>query len=229
MAFLDRRDAGQKLAALLLHHRGPDTLVLGLPRGGVPVAYEVAVVLDAPLDVWVVRKLGVPYQPELGMGAIAEGEGLYLNASVMEAVEVSPRDVDAVIARERKELARRVQRFRGERSPPDVRGKTVLVVDDGIATGGTVRAALAAIKERGPRHVVLATPVAPAETVAEFRGVVDEIVCVEVPYAMWSIGGFYEDFRQTTDDEVVELLERRRQMRHAGEPPSDTSESRPST
>lgn len=227
MIFLDRTDAGQRLAALLERYRGQDVVVLGLPRGGVPVAYEVARALEAPLDVWVSRKLGVPYQPELGMGAIAEGGGLYLNPAVIEAVEATPDELEAVIARERKELERRVQRFRQGRPPPQVKGRTVIVVDDGIATGGTVRAALDALKRLEPAHIVLAVPVAPVESARAFAGDVDEVVAAQTPDLMWSIGGFYQDFRQTSDDEVATLLERARHGDRRGEASSGTSESRP--
>ncbi len=208
MSFIDRADAGRQLAVLLEHLRGPDVVVLGLPRGGVPVAFEVACVLGAPLDVIVVRKLGVPFQPELAMGAVGEGRARVVDKAVQVAAGVSAEEFAAVERRERGELERRVRRFRGSRPPVPVAGCTAVVVDDGIATGSTARAACQVARAHGATRVVLAVPVAPPETVADLGADADEVVCVETPASFFAIGQFYEDFTQTTDREVVELLAR---------------------
>jgi putative phosphoribosyl transferase len=200
-----------------------DVVVLGLPRGGVPVAYEVARELGAPLDVIVVRKLGLPFQPELAMGAIGEGGARVVDRELVHRALVSDRELAAVEARERAELDRRVRRFRGDRSPVPVRGRTAIVVDDGIATGSTARAACRVARAQGAARVVLAVPVAPPETLDELRasGDVDEVVCVETHDDFVAIGRFYADFTQTSDAEVVDLLAR------AVVPPSANA-SRPS-
>jgi len=206
--FLDRADAGRRLAMLLEHLRGQDAVVVGLPRGGVPVAFEVARTLGAPLDVIVVRKLGVPFQPELGMGAIGEGGARVVDKAVQVAAGVSAEELAAVEASERAELERRVQRFRGARHPVPLAGRTVVVVDDGIATGSTARAACQVARARGASRVVLAVPVAPPESVATLGHDADEVVCIEMPKRFRAVGEFYEDFTPTSDDEVVALLER---------------------
>ncbi len=208
MKFLDRTDAGRRLAMLLEHLRGQDVVVVGLPRGGVPVAFEVARSLGAPLDVIVVRKLGVPFQRELGMGAIGEGGARVVDTAVQVAAGVSAEELAAVEASERAELDRRVQRFRGARPPVSLAGRTVVVVDDGIATGSTARAACQVARARGAARVVLAVPVAPAESVATLNRDANEVVCIEMPARFLAIGQFYDDFTQTRDDEVVALLER---------------------
>jgi putative phosphoribosyl transferase len=210
MQFPDRADAGRRLAAALAVLRDERPVVLALPRGGVPVAYEVALALDAPLDVILVRKLGVPWQPELAMGAIGEGSVRVLNDDVLRTARVSERDIAAVEAREREELDRRVRTFRGGRAMTPVEGRTVIVVDDGIATGSTAYAALQVVRAAGARRVVLAAPVAPPSTVQWFLdvGAADDVVVVEQPARMWAIGAWYENFSQTTDAEVVELLDR---------------------
>lgn len=208
MPFADRRDAGKRLAARLGSLRGEDVVVLGLPRGGVPVAYEVAVALGAPLDVIVVRKLGVPFQPELGMGAIGEGGVRIVNEEIVRAAQVTDAQLAEVERRERAELERRARRFRGDRPPVPLAGRTVLVVDDGIATGSTARAACHVARAHGARRVVLATPVAPPDTVARLRGDADDVVCLESPEPFFAIGQWYADFSQTSDAEVVALLER---------------------
>jgi putative phosphoribosyl transferase len=215
MRFQDRRDAGRKLADLLRDYRSESPLVLGLPRGGVPVAYEVARELKAPLDVWVVRKVGAPGQPELGLGAVAEGGALYLDRNLMRLLGLSEAEVLRTAEREARDVARRIQRFRGSHPPPDLQGRTVLVVDDGIATGGTVRAALRALKQGRPAKVVLAVPVAPAESLEALRPEADEVVCVHPAAFMRSVGEFYEDFSQTSDAEVQELLARAREWTSA--------------
>jgi predicted phosphoribosyltransferase len=215
MRFADRRDAGRRLAPCLSHLRAEAPVVLALPRGGVPVAYEVARALAAPLDVVLVRKLGAPGQPELAMGALGEGGVRVLNDDVVRAARVRPSDIERVEAREQAELERRAHAFRGDRAPVPVEGRTVVVVDDGIATGSTALAALQVVRARGARRVVLATPVAPPDAVAFLRDHADEVVVVEQPTRMFAIGTCYDDFTQTTDDEVVTLL--RRGVQPAGE------------
>jgi putative phosphoribosyl transferase len=207
MVFTDRRQAGRRLAARLGHLRGEDVVVLGLPRGGVPVAAEVAARLEAPLDVVVVRKLGVPYQPELGMGAIGEGGVRVLNDDVIRMAGTSQEALHRVEREERAELERRVRRYRGERAPVDLAGRTVVVVDDGIATGSTAQAACRIVRAQGAARIVLAVPVAPDGVNAAFRGVADEVVVVDTPPWFAAIGQFYEDFTQTSDAEVLDCLE----------------------
>jgi putative phosphoribosyl transferase len=208
MPFADRVDAGRRLAPMLEHLRGTDVVVVGLPRGGVPVAYEIAAALAAPLDVIVVRKLGVPFQPELGMGALGEGGTRIVNEAVVRMAGVSAEELDAVEANERAVLERRVRRFRGDRLPISLKGRTAIVVDDGIATGSTAKAACQIARAQGAARVVLAVPVAPPGSIDALRDSTDEVVCVETPRWFFSIGQFYADFRQTTDEEVVELLKR---------------------
>jgi putative phosphoribosyl transferase len=208
MLFLDRADAGRRLAMLLEDLRGQDVVVVGLPRGGVPVAFEVARALGAPLDVIVVRKLGVPFQPELGMGAIGEAGARVVDKLVVDAAGVSAEELAAVEARERAELERRVRRFRGARPPTAMAGRTVVIVDDGIATGSTARAACQVARAQGAARVVLAVPVAPPESVATLSRDADEVVCIEMPARFLAVGEFYEDFSPTSDGEVVALLER---------------------
>ena len=206
--FADRRTAGRALAQALLHHAGTNALVLGLPRGGVPVADEIARTLGGSLDVWVVRKLGVPFQPELGMGAISEGPAVVLDRNLVHLLGLGAPQLLAVARREMEEIRRRVERFRAGRPLPALRGRTVILVDDGIATGGTMRAAIRAIRRRGPARLVVATPVASPEIVASLRGEADEIVCLYEPDELQAIGLWYEDFRQVPDEEVVRILER---------------------
>ncbi|MFF2744306.1 phosphoribosyltransferase family protein [Kitasatospora sp. NPDC058048] len=204
--FADRTEAGRRLAARLGHLAGPDTVIVALPRGGVPVAAEVAAVLGAPLDICVIRKLGVPHQPELGMGAIGEGGVRVLNDQVIRFSAVTDEQLAEVERRERAELARRARRYRGDRPPADLRGRTVVVVDDGIATGSTARAACRIVRERGAARVVLAVPVAPADWAERLDEVADELVCVGTPSPFYAIGEFYADFTQTGDEEVLRLL-----------------------
>jgi len=207
--FRDRREAGQVLADRLTAYAGrPDVLVLALPRGGVPVAYEVARALGAPLDVFLVRKLGVPGQEELAMGAVATGGVRVLNEQVVGALGIPPSVIEAVAAWQQQELARRERLYRGDRPPPDVRGRTVILVDDGLATGSTMRAALAALRRQQPARLVVAVPTAAPETCDELRAEADDVVCATTPEPFDSVGLWYEDFSQTTDEEVRELLER---------------------
>ena len=206
MIFADRVDAGRKLAQRLEHLRGDDVVVVGLPRGGVPVALEVALHLGAPLDVIVVRKLGVPGQPELGMGAIGEDGVRIINEEVIRVAHVSPEDVADVERRERVELERRATRFRGEHPRVPVAGRTVVVVDDGIATGSTARAACSVARAHGAARVVLAVPVAPSRWTARFAGDPDELVAVATPEPFYAIGQWYDDFSQTSDERVVACL-----------------------
>jgi predicted phosphoribosyltransferase len=207
MLFRDRADAGRHLLSKLGAYQGrPDVLVLGLPRGGIPVAYEVARGLSAPLDVFVVRKLGVPGQEELAMGAIATGGVRIVNRDVVDALHIPPDVVDRAAAEEARELERREQSYRGQRPEPQVAGKTVILVDDGLATGSTMRAAVAALRQQGPARIVVAVPVAAPSTCQELRREVDEIVCFATPEPFMAVGRFYDDFAQTTDEEVTELL-----------------------
>ncbi|MEU6883046.1 phosphoribosyltransferase family protein [Streptomyces sp. NPDC046712] len=208
MYFTDRTDAGRQLAARLDHLKGHDVVVLALPRGGVPVAEQVADALGAPLDVCLVRKLGVPFQPELAMGAIGEGDVRVLNESVLADTGVSDRDVAAVEERERIVLRQRAQRYRGTLQPARLDGRTAVVVDDGLATGATALAACRVVRARGAARIVLAVPVAPNGWPARIGGEADETVSVHEPEFFYAIGQFYRDFTQTADEEVMACLER---------------------
>jgi len=185
-----------------------DVVVLALPRGGVPVGFEVAKGLHAPLDVFVVRKLGLPGQEELAMGAIASGGVRVLNSDLLRALRIPEEVVDQITQEQQRELERREREYRDERSPVDVRGKTVILVDDGLATGSSMRVAVLALKQKGPAQVVVAVPVAPADTCAELQSVADKVVCAVTPQPFWGVGQWYEDFSQTSDEEVRELLRR---------------------
>jgi putative phosphoribosyl transferase len=207
VTFVDRRDAGRRLGTVLGHLRGPDVVVLGLPRGGVPVAFEVARALAAPVDVIVVRKLGVPFQPELAMGAIGEGGARIIDLDVMRQSGVTESALAAVERRERRELDRRVERYRGDRPAVSLSERTAVIVDDGIATGSTARAACQVARARGARRVVLAVPVAAPRSVAALSDVADEVVAFKRPASFFAIGEWYQDFSQTPDEEVVALLD----------------------
>jgi len=185
-----------------------DVVVLALPRGGVPVGFEVAKGLHAPLDVFVVRKLGSPGQEELAMGAIASGGVRVLNRDLLRALRIPDEVVDQITQEEQRELERREREYRDERSPVDVRGKTVILVDDGLATGSSMRVAVLALKQKEPAQVVVAVPVAPADTCTELQSVADKVVCAVTPQPFWGVGQWYEDFSQTSDEEVRELLRR---------------------
>ena len=207
MIFSNRQDAGQRLAALLLHHVGREPLVLGLLRGGVIVASEVARALQAPLDVWVVRKIGAPLQPELAIGAIAEGGGAYFDESLARLLEISDAEVAAVLEREQAELERRIDLYRGGRPPPSIEGRTVILVDDGLATGSTARAALQALRAQLPARLVFAAPVAAADSLARLSEPTDEIVCLQPVTDLRAIGEWYADFSQISDEQVMDLLD----------------------
>lgn len=206
MRFRDRRDAGRRLAALVAELDLPTPIVLALPRGGVPVAAEVAARLGAELDVLVARKLGAPQQPELGLGAIAEGGIRVLDLDLVRRLGLTEAALDAVTARERLELDRRVEAYRGSRPLPPVAGRAVVVVDDGVATGGTAEAALRSVRAGRPARLVLAVPTAAPDAVARLARVADDVVCVMTPESLTAVGQWYEDFTQTTDREVAELL-----------------------
>lgn len=202
--YRDRRDAGRRLAEELLAYRGdPDVVVLALPRGGVPVGYEVAVELDAPLDVVVVRKLGHPFGPELAIGAIAEGGVRVLNRDLL----LPSSTIAAIAAHERSELRRRVQMYRGGRAGIDPKGRTVILVDDGLATGSTMRAAIASVRKRGARKIVVAVGVAPPTVCDDLRMECDAVVCPLQPREMWAVGEWYQEFAQVSHEDVVSMLE----------------------
>jgi putative phosphoribosyl transferase len=214
MIFRDRADAGRQLAARLKRYADrPDVLVLALPRGGVPVAYEVAKELKAPLDVFLVRKLGVPGHEELAMGAIASGGVRVLNEDIVNYLRIPDEVIDAVAAREERELERRERAYRDGRPPPDVKDRIVILIDDGLATGSTMRAAAASLRLRKPRRIVVAVPVSAPETCDAFRSEVDEIVCAVTPQHFQGVGLWYDDFSQTSDEEVRELLQKSAQLK----------------
>ena len=208
--FNDRREAGRVLAGMLDRYRDrTDLLVLGLPRGGVPVAFEVAEALDAPLEVLTVRKLGVPGHEELALGAVATGGVMVVDASVSRGFDIGGGELDRIAERERAELERRERAYRGDREPPRLRGKTVLLVDDGLATGSTMRAAIRASRAMEPAWLAVAVPTAPADTCEELARLVDDVVCASKPEPFRAVGQSYREFGQTGDDEVRDLLERR--------------------
>lgn len=209
MIYSDRREAGKVLAGKLTRYeKRPDVIVLALPRGGVPVAFEVATALRAPLDVFLVRKLGVPGQEELAMGAIATGGVRVLNHDLVDYLSIPGSVIDEITNEELKELRRGERTYRGDRPDPDVSGKTVILIDDGLATGSTIRAAAQALRQQGPKKIVVAVPVSAPQTCDEYEIGVDEIVCAVTPEPFLGVGRWYDDFSQTSDQEVKELLER---------------------
>jgi len=207
--FRNRTDAGRQLAEKLAAYADrPDVLVLALPRGGVPVGFEVARALGAPFDVFLVRKLGVPGYEELAMGAVATGGVRVLNDEIVRGLGILEREIDAVVARELQELARRERLYRGDRPPPDVAGRTVILVDDGLATGATMRAAIQALRQQHPARIVVAVPTASPDTCEALKAEADDVVCAMTPEPFLAVGHWYDDFTQTTDNEVRELLAR---------------------
>jgi len=207
--FANRTDAGRRLGKELQQyaHRS-DVIVLALPRGGVPIGYEVAKALGAPLDVFVVRKIGLPWQEELAMGAVASGGVRVFDRNLIRVAHVSDADVERITNEEERELERRERLYRGDRPFPEVAGKIVILVDDGLATGASMRAAVAALREDKPARIVVAVPVAAPETCDAFRSIADEIICAETPEPFQAVGMWYDDFSQTTDDDVRDLLAR---------------------
>jgi putative phosphoribosyl transferase len=208
--FPDRRAAGRLLAQKLDIYAAEEPIVIALPRGGLPVGFEVASALGAPLDVWVVRKLGVPWQPELGMGAVSEGEYLSLSPDIVRQSGLSDAQLEELIEEKRREVEARVRLFRANGSRPNLRGRTVILVDDGIATGGTVAAALGAMRREGVRKIVLAVPVAAADSLARLAERADDVVCLSAPGELGAVGNWYRVFHQVHDGEALALLERAR-------------------
>ena len=207
--FRDRSEAGRLLAGQLIAYANrPDVLVLALPRGGVPVAYEVARALGAPLDLFLVRKLGVPGYEELAMGAVATGGERVLNDDVVAGLRIPDYVIEAVAASEQQELARRERLYRGERPPPDIRGRTVILVDDGLATGATMLAAIKALRQQRPARIVVAVPTGSPETCEQLKKEADDVICATTPEPFHAVGLWYEEFSQTTDEEVRDLLAR---------------------
>jgi len=209
MIYQDRREAGKLLARSLERFAGrADIVVLALPRGGVPVGLEVAEALGAPLDVFIVRKLGVPGHEEYGMGAVASGGVIVLNEEATRSLGIPASMIEAVAAREQKEIVRRDRLYRGTRPPLDVRDKTIIIVDDGLATGSTMRAAVEALRNRSPKRIVVAVPVGAASTCRQLREVADEVICPSTPEPFEAVGLWYANFEQTSDAEVRDLLDR---------------------
>ena len=208
MPFSNRTEAGRKLAEALAFYKGQHPVILALPRGGAPVAAEIATALEAPLDLVLVRKIGVPFQPELAMGAVIDGQEplVVRNEQVIRMAEINQSEFDAIRDRELEEIERRRKLYLGSRPHPELKGQTVIIVDDGIATGATIRVALRAIRMRKPRKLILAVPVAPTQSLDELRTEADEIVCLEDYDDFGAIGLYYSDFRQISDAEVIELL-----------------------
>ena len=226
VCFRDRRDAGRQLARLLMPYRAAHPLVLGLPRGGVVVAYEIARTLQAPLDVIVARKIGAPQQPELAIGAVAPGGVVFFYPYTLRALGISPELARQLAEREQQELERRIRRYRGDQSMPDVHGRTVIVVDDGLATGATALAAVRALRRQHPRRIVLAAGVCAPETAETLEPEVDDLVCVAMPEDFVAVGQWYDDFRPVTDEEVIALLEdARRWSASDAEPSSDAPDA----
>ena len=222
MMFNDRREAGQRLGEVLLAYRDEQPLVLGLPRGGVVVAYEVARMLKAPLDVIVARKIGAPGQPELGIGAIAPGDTLVVDPYIVRVLGLSEEDIRQLAEREQRELERRIRLYRGDKPMPDVTGRTVIVVDDGLATGVTARAAMRSLRKQHPRKIILAVPVCAPDTAEALKKEADEVICLFAPPDFRAVGLWYRDFSQTSDEEVIELLQKARAWMDGEGSPSAT-------
>lgn len=210
MKFADRNDAGRRLAAALSHLKERQPVILALPRGGVAIGFEIAQALAAPLDIVLVRKIGVPWQPELAIGAVTDGgrPDAFIDADLVKTLDIGESYIREETARQLEEIERRRKIYCADRPPPEITGRTAIVVDDGIATGATMRVALSAVRHRNPAHLVLAVPVGPPETIAAFRMQADEVVCLEAPSALRAIGFYYEDFHQMGDFEVTDLLAR---------------------
>lgn len=218
MELRDRRDAGRRLAVVLAERTLRSPVVLALPRGGVPVAFEVAWSFQVPLEVFVARKVGAPGQPELGMGAIAEGGGAVMDRQAVQAAGVEPDELDHLVEVERRELDRRVRHYRGDRPLPDLAGRDVLLVDDGLATGATAEVALRALRDRNPGELLLAVPVGASGAVERLGHIADAVICLAQPQPFHAVGQFYAHFDQTTDEEVLDLLARTRTRAEAAAP-----------
>ncbi len=203
----NRKEAGVLLASKLTHYaNSQDVLVLGLPRGGVPVAFEIAKALNLPLDIFLVRKLGAPRRKELAIGAIAMGGIIVMNQDILEWLKIKQSAIESIIHHEKQELQRRDRAYRGNRPFPEIENRTIIIVDDGIATGATLRVAITALKQQNPKSIVIAIPVAPPSILREFQDLVNEIICLKQPKSLSSISLWYQDFSQTTDEEVCQLL-----------------------
>ncbi len=220
MGFANRKQAGEQLAARLARFKTADPVILALPRGGVPVGFEIATRLEAPLDVVLVRKIGHPLSPELAVGAIAEGCTIepLIDEAMVAGFGVSKAYLESEIARQKEEIARRRQSYFRDRPPVPIRGRTAIVVDDGIATGATMRAALRAVRQQGPASLVLAVPVAPAGTITALKREVDEVICLDTPEDFQAVGCFYVDFRAVEDETVIDLLDRAAKRHRAATP-----------
>lgn len=225
--FRDRTDAGAQLAERLVAYRGQDVLVLGIPRGGVPVAAEVARKLDAELDIVVARKLGAPFQPELAIGAVTANGGRYLNDALAQEAGVTAEYLEAITADEMAEAHRREERFRGARRAPRIDGRIVIVVDDGLATGATMRAAVRSLRKRQPARLIVAIPVGPPETCATLRAEADDVIALQEPEPFLAVGLYYEDFRPTDEQEIELLLRASQQRVHSGAQQTRGSEEAP--
>lgn len=216
MLFRDRTEAGRKLAHRLAAYANyPDAIVLALPRGGVPVAFEIAEALNLPLDIVVVRKLGLPGHEEFAMGAIASGGARFLNQDLIRQLSFSDEIIEHIVAREQRELERRERTYRGQRPVVDVRDRIIIIVDDGLATGSSMRAAIAALRQKGPAKLIVAVPVGAPMTCFELESLADEVICLETPENFSAVGLWYREFSQVTDEEVIDLLERNRKNTEA--------------